>query len=226
MRVLAGVHPLVTRQGEEIARNWANEVAANPSLWDGEMLFQDRISITSEGLISEAYIAPFSAFMWWRRQEDRREGRHIFAYPVLESSDGALVAIRMGAHTANPGQVYFASGSFEQMDVAGGLCDIEGNMRREVREETGLDLGDAFSSGGFYATQFRSVVSLIKLYRFDMTADAMVAQIEKNMPHVEDKEIAGVVAIRSADPHAERYNISMLPVLDWYFSVGSTISRR
>lgn len=132
----------------------------------------------------------------------------------------------MGAHTANPGQVYFASGSFEQMDVAGGLCDIEGNMRREVREETGLDLGDAFSSGGFYATQFRSVVSLIKLYRFDMTADAMVAQIEKNMPHVEDKEIAGVVAIRSADPHAERYNISMLPVLDWYFSVGSTISRR
>ena len=33
----------------------------------------------------------------------------------------------------------------------------------------------------------------------------------------EDKEIAGAVAIRSADPKAYPYNISMLPVISWYF---------
>jgi hypothetical protein len=33
----------------------------------------------------------------------------------------------------------------------------------------------------------------------------------------EDKEIAGAVAIRSADHSAHPYNVAMLPVIDWYF---------
>ncbi|MDE1158367.1 MAG: NUDIX hydrolase [Neorhizobium sp.] len=225
IRVLSGIHPVVTGHGDEIAQNWAGEIAANPALWDGQMLFEDRISITGDGLFAEAYVAPFSSFLWWRRHSSRQQGRHIFAYPVLESSDGALVAIRMGQHTANAGQVYFASGSFEPMDLVDGVCDVEANMRREVREETGLDLADAEARGGFHASHFRAVVSLVKLYRFALTADEMVAAIEKNMPVAEDKEIAGAVAIRSADPEAQRYNISMLPVLDWYFSGGSATFR-
>jgi hypothetical protein len=34
----------------------------------------------------------------------------------------------------------------------------------------------------------------------------------------EEKEIAGAVAIRSADPAAHPYNPAMLPVLDWFFA--------
>jgi 8-oxo-dGTP pyrophosphatase MutT (NUDIX family) len=159
--------------------------------------------------------------MWWRRQPQRQGGLHIFAYPVLESSDGALVAIRMGAHTANPGQVYFAAGSLEPEDIIDGRCDIEANMRREVHEETGLDLADAVAGEGLFASHARRTVTLLRLFRFDLTADEMVKRIEAHMLVAEDKEIAGAAAIRSADPAAHPYNVAMLPVIDWYFGKGN-----
>ena len=46
----------------------------------------------------------------------------------------------MAAHTANPGRVYFAAGSFEPEDFPGGRVDLHRNMVREVLEETGIDI--------------------------------------------------------------------------------------
>ncbi|MBX5157893.1 NUDIX hydrolase [Rhizobium sp. NZLR8] len=217
LRVLPGSHPFVLAEEAAIRENWAKETAANPALFDGRLVFQQRLSFSEDGIAGEGHVTPFSAFMWWRRQPQRQGGLHIFAYPVLESADGALVAIRMGAHTANPGQVYFAAGSLEQEDIVDGRCDIEANMRREVHEETGLDLADAAAGPGLYASYSRRTVTLMRLFRFDMTADEMVKRIEAHMLVAEDKEIAGAVAIRSADPSAHPYNISMLPVISWYF---------
>ncbi len=217
LRVLAGDHPFYSAEREAIAENWLKETAANPHLFDGRMIFQKRLALTDKGLCGEGHVIPFSTFMWWRRQPERRGGIHLFAYPVIETSDGALVAIRMGPHTANPGQVYFAAGSLEPEDMADGRCDIEHNMRREVLEETGLDLRDARAGDGYFATHNRRTVTLLRMFRFDLTADAMVEKIHAHMLVAEDKEIAGPVVIRSADPQAYSYNIAMLPVIDWYF---------
>jgi 8-oxo-dGTP pyrophosphatase MutT (NUDIX family) len=195
LRILPDPHPLVAAEEAAIRENWARETAANPALFDGRMVFQQR----------------------WRRQPRRQGGVHIFAYPVLETSDGALVAIRMGAHTANPGQVYFAAGSLEPEDIVDGRCDIEANMRREVHEETGLDLGRSVAGQGLFASHSNRTVTVLRLFRFDMTADEMVERIESHMLVAEDKEIAGAAAIRSADHSAHPYNIAMLPVIDWYF---------
>ncbi|MFB9947263.1 NUDIX hydrolase [Rhizobium puerariae] len=217
MRILPGDHPFYLAERDAIAENWKHEIAANPALFDGRMIFQRRIGLAGQAMFSEGHVIPFSAFLWWRKQPQRHGGLHIYAYPVLESSDGALIAIRMGAHTANAGMVYFACGSFEAADVVAGYCDPERNMRREVLEETGIDLGEAIAGEGYHVAHFRRAVTLFRLYRFDQTADRMVARIEEHMQVAEDKEIAGAVAIRSADPTAHPYNIGMLPVLDWYF---------
>ncbi|MBX5046049.1 NUDIX hydrolase [Rhizobium lentis] len=220
LKILPGTHPFVAAEEAAIRENWVRETAANPALFDGRLIFQQRLSLGEEGISGEGYVTPFSAFMHWRRQPQRQGGLHIFAYPVLESSDGALVAIRMGAHTANPGQVYFAAGSLEPEDIVDGRCDVEANMRREVLEETGLDLSDSVAGQGLYASHARRTVTLMRLFRFDLTADEMVERIEAHMLVAEDKEIAGAVAIRSADHEANPYNVSMLPVLDWYFGRG------
>ena len=217
LRILEGEHPFHTEQKPAVQENWTKEVAANPALFDGRMILQHRLSVSEEGIVGEGYVIPFSTFMWWRKQVPRKEGFHLFAYAVLETRDGALVAIRMGEHTANAGQVYFAAGSFEEIDVVDGRCDIEGNMRREVLEETGLDLRVAAAGEGYFASQDQRVVTVFRLFRFDMTAQEMVERIERHMLVAEDKEIAGAVAIGSADHGAHPYNLAMLPVIDWYF---------
>jgi len=217
LRVLDGEHPYRESRRDEIAANWKAEVEANPALFDGRMVFQHQLAFGEEGLQGQGYIIPFSTFMYWRRQQDRMGGMHLFAYPVIESSDGALVAIRMGAHTANPGQVYFAAGSLEPEDIVSGVCDVEFNMRREVLEETGLDLADSTPGERYYASHFRRTVTVFRLFRFDLTADQIVERIAAHMLVAEDKEIAGAVAIRSADHAAFPYNVAMFPVIDWYF---------
>ncbi|WP_208250187.1 NUDIX hydrolase [Rhizobium sp. T1470] len=217
LRVLSGDHPFYLEQGEAIRENWERETAANPALFDGRMVFQRRLALTDSGIAGEGHVIPFSTFMWWRRQASRHGGIHLFAYPVLEASDGALVAIRMGSHTANPGQVYFAAGSLELEDVSGDRCDVEGNMRREVMEETGLDLNVAQAGDRYYASHVRRTVTVLRLFRFGLTAEEMIERIHAHMLVADDKEIAGAIAIRSADPKAYPYNIAMLPVIDWYF---------
>ncbi len=218
LKVLPGPHPFQVSEEAAIRENWAKETAANPALFDGEMIFQKRLALSEKGISGEAHVIPFSCFMWWRRQADRRGGIHLFAYPVIATNDGALVAIRMGAHTANPGQVYFAAGSLEPMDVTDGRCDVEANMRREVLEETGLDLREAMAGDSYYASRVRRTVTVLRLFRFDLTADEIVEQIHAHMLVAEDDEIAGPVVIRSADHSAQPYNIAMLPVIDWYFA--------
>ena len=218
LRVLDGEHPYrISRRGE-IASNWDAEVKANPALFDGRMVFQHRLALGEDGMRGQGHVIPFSTFMYWRKQQDRTGGIHLFSYPVIETSDNALVAIRMGAHTANPGQVYFAAGSLEPEDIISGICDLESNMRREVLEETGFDLADSTPGESFYASRFRRTVTVFKLYRFELTADEIIERISAHMVVADDKEIAGAVAIRSADHAAYPYNVAMFPIIDWYFA--------
>lgn len=217
IRVLPGDHPFFLAEREAIAENWKEEVRANPALFDGRMLLQVRLGLGDRRLVTEGHEISYSTFLWWRKQSERRGGVHVYAYPVLQSSDGALVAIKMGPHTANPGMVYFACGSFEPEDVDGGFCNPDHNMRREVLEETGLDLRDAEVDAGYHVAHYRRAVTLFRVFRFRLSAEEMADRIRAHVEVAEDKEIAGPVIIRSAAHDAHPYNVGMLPVLDWYF---------
>ena len=218
LRVLEGDHPFHRDNHRAASLNWQAEIAAKPALFDGRMIFQHRLRLKDGVLEGEGHVTPYSTYLWWRRQPDGAGGRHVFAFPVIASSDSALIAVRMAAHTANAGQVYCAAGSLDPHDIVDGYCDIAGNMMREVREETGLDLSQAVTDGRFLAGYARRRLTLVRLFRFDLSADAILERIAAHMEVDEEKEIARAVAIRSPDPAAHPYNPAMLPVLDWFFA--------
>lgn len=217
LRVLDGDHPFHLENRAAAEANWQAEIASNPALFDGRMVFQHRLSLRDEMVEGEGYVVPYSTFLWWRRQPLGQGGFHVLAFPVIASADGALIAVEMAAHTANPGQVYCAAGSLDPHDIVNGYCDIAGNMTREVCEETGLDLAQAATDGRFFASFARRRLTIVRLFRFDLPAGAILDRIAAHMEVDEEKEIAGAVAIRSADPAAHPYNPAMLPVLDWFF---------
>lgn len=221
LRVLEGDHPFHRDNRQAASRNWRLEIAAKPALYDGRMIFQHRLRLKEGVLEGEGYVVPYSTYLWWRKQPDGAGGRHVFAFPVIASADGALIAVQMAEHTANAGQVYCAAGSLEPADVVDGYCDIAGNMAREVREETGLDLGQAVTDGRYFASYRGRRLTIMRLYRYPLTSEALLDRIAAHMAIDEEKEIAGAVAIRSSDPLAHPYNPAMLPVLDWFFAAGS-----
>ncbi len=215
-------HPFHVAEQAAAAENWRAEISANPALFDGRMVLQHRVDIRDGAVSGVAHVVPFSTFMWWRKTRSPGAAMHLFGLPVILSSDGAVIAIRMGRHTANPGRVYCAAGSLDPGDIVDGRCDIAGNMAREVREETGLDLAEAVASPGFQALHGNDTVTLFRTYRFKETADALIERIGVHIVQDAEPEIDEALAIVSADPARHPYPDFMLPILAWIFEGKGT----
>ncbi|MGF9564007.1 NUDIX hydrolase [Neorhizobium sp. JUb45] len=217
LHMAEGPHPVFTANRQAIEENWQVEAAANPYLFNGDMVLQRHLAFDDGVIRGVAHVIPYSTLLWWRKQPHPDGALHLFGFAVLVSSDGAIIAIRMSERTANPGQVYCAAGSLDLSDIVDGKLDLVGNMRREVREETSLDLDEALADRHFYASHADNRIVVFRFYRFSVTADEMVARIENHMLHDSEQEIEGVVVIRSAAREPHRYNPLMYPILDMFF---------
>ena len=211
-------HPFYSAEKDSIQRNWLQEVAANPALFNGKLLLHREIHLENGHLKAVSHLVPFSTFMWWRKQPERLGAAHLFAVAAIVSSDGALIAVKMGDHTANPGKVYCAAGSLDHHDIVGNRVDFEANMRREVAEETGLDLRNAKPIDQLYGLWRDRAFTIFRYFRFEETAQQLLNLIKKHMVEDHEKEIAGPVAIWSADPKAHDYGPFMPFILYHYFN--------
>ena len=105
------------------------------------------------------------------------------------------VVARMAGHTYNAGQVYMPSGSFEPSDFIGGKADFAANMRREVMEETGLDLAEASAGAGYHVFHGGSFLAPFRLYRFAVPSAELVERAEAYLSRGGEDELAGVMAV-------------------------------
>jgi 8-oxo-dGTP pyrophosphatase MutT (NUDIX family) len=217
LRVDCAPHPLELKHADAIAAHWRQEQTDNPALYNGRVILQRQMRVEGGLVRAVGHEASFASFLWWRKQPDLSGACHLFGYPVLVSGDGALIAVEMARHTANPGQVYFAAGSLDPSDVVEGCCDLSGNMRREVLEETGLDLNDAEADAMMYASYRPHKLTLLRMYRFAEPAEVLLERIGEFARTADEQEISKAVAIRSGDRTAHCYGLAMLPILDWYF---------
>ncbi|HEY6631521.1 MAG TPA: hypothetical protein VIZ90_08725 [Rhizobiaceae bacterium] len=210
-------HPFERGREEAIAENWRHEVAARPAVFDGKVVLLSEFGYDRGRLFGRCHAVGYSTFLYWRK--DRvATAVHAFAHPMLVASDNALVAIRMGAHTVNAGRVYFAAGSFEPEDFPDGIVDAHGNMAREVREETGIDISTVRRGERHYvlATQHGTVI--FRRYFVDGTADEIAARIRAFVAGESEPEIEGPVIIRNAGDLPEGLMPHMRPMIDWHFS--------
>jgi 8-oxo-dGTP pyrophosphatase MutT (NUDIX family) len=220
LRVLEGEHPWIVENEAGIAETWAQEFAANPRLFNGRMVFQRKLSFVGGHIEGEAHMAPFAGFLHWRRLGRVAGGHHLFAMPMILSADDALIAIRMADTTANPGRVYSPAGSLDVSDVVDGLCDLDGNMRRETQEETGLVLDDMQADPVCRAVQIANSVAVFRVFRTRLTETDIRERVMRHIADDPEPEISDLLGIRSADPAAHDYAPVMVPALDWIFNKG------
>ena len=212
-------HPFEAANAEAIAANWEREVTANPRLFNGRMVLPNVVRLEEGILAGTSHEIDFATFLYWRRQAERGSGFHLFGYAILVAADGALVAGRMGNHTANAGKVYFAAGSFEPGDFVDGRMSFRANTFREVREETGLDLAVAREEGSFGLLRAGRSVLLFRRYFLPDDADTIARSIAAHIAADPDPEIVEPVIIRDAAMN-EPTVAHMPPLLQWHFSGG------
>lgn len=222
LRVVQEPHAWVIENAAAIERNWDREVAANPHLFNGEMVLQRALCFAGGHIEGKAHMVPFASFLHWRRSGRGAGAHHLFAMPMIISADGAVMAIRMAATTANPGRVYSPAGSLDAQDVKAGLCDLGDNMRRETREETGLDLGEMDADPVWRAVHMINSVAVFRVFRSALPAAELQARVAEHVAADAAPEISEMIAIRSSDPDAYDYAPFMPPVLFWIFREGMT----
>ena len=218
VRLDPGPHPFALSNAEAIAENWRQEMAANPALFDGTVVLLSELAYRDGRLAGSCHAVGYSTFLLWRKRRENSGAEHAYAHAMLVAGDNALVAIRMGPQTVNAGRVYFAAGSFEPIDFRDGLVDVDFNMIREVREETGLDLSDADRGERYHALSTTSGTVIFRRYHVDEPADEIARRISAFVAGETDPEIDGPVIIRHAGDLPEGLASHMKPLIEWHFS--------
>lgn len=211
-------HPFELANEAAIARNWQTETAQNPALFNGTVVLLSSLAYADHRLVGRCHAVTYATFLYWRRYRTTAPAEHSFAHAVLISRDGALIAVRMGMHTANPGRVYFAAGSFEPIDFREGLVDLEFNMEREVREETGLDISGAPRDSGYHAYSSEKGTVIFRGYRLHEDAETIAAGIRDFVAADPEPEIDGPVIIRAPSHLPDGLMPHMPPLIDWHFA--------
>ncbi|MER9305046.1 hypothetical protein [Mesorhizobium sp. M0496] len=211
-------HPFALNNAEAIAENWQREIAANPALFDGTVVLLSQLAYRYNRLVGRCHAVTYSTFMLWRKRRENSGAEHAYAHAMLVAGDNALVAIRMGPRTVNAGRVYFAAGSFEPLDFRDGLVDVDFNMIREVREETGLDLSGAERGKRWHALSTNSGTVIFRRYQATAPADELARRISAFVATETDPEIEGPVIIRHAVDLPEGLSPHMKPLIEWHFA--------
>ncbi len=200
IRLVAGQWPLPEAMRAEVAAVWARLKAEKPHVWDGRILgFSPPVIGADRILRAEAQEDAYSAFLTWREAGFPDVGLfHVFGSALILSADGALIFGIMGSDTVNAGRVYPPGGSLEPRDVrADGSIDVDLCISTELIEETGLAAADA-EEGPLLAIFEGQRLSIARIFRFAQTADELTTMIRANLDAQLERELADVVACRSA----------------------------
>jgi 8-oxo-dGTP pyrophosphatase MutT (NUDIX family) len=211
-------HPFEVAHAAEIDQNWAREKAANPALHDGQMVLLSSLSYRAERLEGRSHAIRYATFLYWRRHPAYSSAEHSYAHAALVTADNALMAIRMGSHTSNPGRVYFAAGSFEPIDFRDGLVDLHFNMAREVREETGLDISNLRRDPRYHALSEPAGTVIFRRYYLEEIAETVASRIRQFVAGDPEPEIEGPVVIRHRGDLPEGLADHMVSIIAWHFA--------
>jgi len=218
VRVLPGPLPYTEQNSEAIALNWARERAANPTLFDGEFYLAPQAELTGGVFQAGFKRTSFATLMHWRRDESQERPWHIFGVGVIVSREGYLIAGRMSAQNAGAGRVYFPAGSIDDNDIVDRCVDYDANRRREVQEETGLDIQDARAEQKINLVTGNRSIALFRRYYFDAPSKELVSRIEQHLSSEVEPELSEIIPVNAAGAMGDATPSYVRAFADWHFN--------
>jgi 8-oxo-dGTP pyrophosphatase MutT (NUDIX family) len=190
--------PFADQRRDEIAAHFEALRRANPALWNGRVLMLHRHAIRAPVFHGAYFETDFASMLAWRQWDSPDPCvKNCFAMGALRGSDGGFVLGVMGAHTSNPGRIYFPAGLPDLNDVDGVRVDLARNVVREVGEETGLTPDDFEAEPGWITVLAGPRIAQVKTLHARATAAALRARILAHLAREAQPELAGVRIVRS-----------------------------
>lgn len=168
-----------------------------PELYNGRVLLMYRHTIV-DGVIRGDYLeTDYASFTAWTRWGWPEAGvRDCFSAAAIVCTDGAWLAGVMAPHTFNAGHIYFPCGTPDLSDIVDGKVDLDLSVRRELKEETGLDLAEFSAEPGWNAMAGGSMIVLIKVLRAAQDAETLRRRILDTLARQRQPELADIRIVR------------------------------
>lgn len=188
------------REEARISAHWQEKAKGNQALFDGRVLITWRYDIVNGILRGACLETDFSKFLAWRDFGFPDQSViNIFAMAALRAEDGAYLLGVMGAHTANPGRIYFPAGTPDPHDIVDGRVDLAGSVIRELMEETGLGADDVEIGNGFTAIRRSQRLAVMRDLRVRGSAEDVRARVRANLATLEEDELDDLYIVRGRD---------------------------
>lgn len=183
----------------DIAAYFARRRAQTPGIWNGRVLLLREHAFAAGTMRGVFFETDFADFLAWRDWDyPDRSVVNCFAMAALRASDGAYLMGVMGEATANPGRIYFPSGTPDPGDLRGDTVNLEGNVLREVAEETGLTAPDFNVAPGWSAVVAGPLIALMKPIAAKARAADLRLAVLRHLAAEARPELCDVRIVRSA----------------------------
>jgi 8-oxo-dGTP pyrophosphatase MutT (NUDIX family) len=198
----------------EIDTHFAALKREKPALWNGRVLLLSDFAVCDAALGGTYFATDFASFIAWRDWDFPDAAiRNCFSMGALRTADGAFLLGVMARQTANAGKIYFPSGTPDLNDVVDGRVDLEGNVRREVAEETGLTGEDFDAEPGWRAVLAGARIAVIKVLQARTQAVELRRRILAHIRRESEPELADIRIARSSadlDPMMPPFIVAFL----------------
>ncbi len=191
--------PFAIERRAEIDRHFAAAQRRQPALWNGRILLLHHHDIAG-AVFRGAYLeSDFASFLAWRDWDfPGGDVKNCFSMAAIRAADGPFLLGIQGAHTAGAGKIYFVAGTPDPEDRKDGAVDLEGNLWREVAEETGLAARDFEAEPGWNTVLAGPRIAQIKVLHARERAHELRARILANLACQAEPELEGIAIIRDA----------------------------
>jgi 8-oxo-dGTP pyrophosphatase MutT (NUDIX family) len=175
-------------------------------VWNGRVLLMHRNVIRERVLRGACFETDYASLCAWRDWKfPDADICNFFVVPALRSADGAYLVGEMAPDTSSAGLLYFPCGTPEPDDInAGGVFDLAGNLRRELLEETGLEVGELESEAGWTLVRDRRYIALLKRLTARQKAEELRARIMCHIAGEERPELVDIHILRGPADFDER----------------------
>jgi 8-oxo-dGTP pyrophosphatase MutT (NUDIX family) len=203
----------------EIAGHFAARQRERPALWNGRVLLLHRFAVENGVLRGASFETDYANFLAWRDWGCPDAGVfNVFAAAALQAADGAFLVGRMAPFTSIAGQWLFPCGTPDPKDVRAGMLDLAGSARRELFEETGLEIGAMQAQPGWTLVRDSGFIALLKRVTVNESAEDLRARIARYLAREAQPEFSELRILRGIadiDPDMPRF-------LQTYLAAAST----
>ncbi len=180
-----------------IDAHWAKRSAETPGFFNGVVYMMVSGEFRNKEFLAQFRPVEFKSFLYWRETGYQDPSVwDAFGSALIRSVEGHVLLGVQSTGNLNTGLAYLPGGFIDPRDVdEPGRIDIAANVRREVREETGLGDGDLDPRPGFIVTHMGAHVSIAMELASTLRAHDLREKILEHIAADQQPELSDIVII-------------------------------